>query len=141
MTEKSILAMNWTRGTRELETATQLTELEAIAVRVSLAYELQSPKQDEANRRIGNNIEADAFHQLLEFCDNNTAHRNKAADVAEQKRQAAEIAADNEWLGALAYGDADLGTRFTISGGEVMELDAHLEARYEEQNGGDDLPF
>ena len=61
--------------------------------------------------------DADALHDLLEALDN------------------------GEWLGALAYGDADLGTRFTISGGEVMELDAHLEARYEEQNGGDDLPF
>lgn len=40
-----------------------------------------------------------------------------------------------------AYMQDDLGTRFTISGGEVMELDAHLEARYDEQNGGDDLPF
>ena len=44
-----------------------------------------------------------------------------------------------DWLGevtASAYGQADLGTRHIISGGEVMELDG-----YDEANGGDDLPF
>ena len=64
--------------------------------------------------------DADALHDLLEALDN------------------------GDWLGevtARQYGDADLGTRFTISGGEVMELDGHLESRYDEQNGGDDLPF
>jgi hypothetical protein len=49
-----------------------------------------------------------------------------------------------DWLGevtALQYGDYDLGTRFTISGGEVMELDSYLESRYDEANGDIDLPF
>lgn len=41
-----------------------------------------------------------------------------------------------------AYGEEkELGTRFTIMGGEVMELDSHLEGQYDEQNGDIDLPF
>ena len=71
---KSILNMNWTQGNRELETATELDPLEAIAVRMSLAYELQSPKQDESNRLIGNNIEADSLHQLIEHVSTDPAH-------------------------------------------------------------------
>lgn len=43
-------------------------------------------------------------------------------------------------LAALQYGDFDLGTRAMISGGEVMELDAHLEARYDEKTE-EDMPF
>ena len=34
----------------------------------------------------------------------------------------------------------NLGTCFTISGGEVMELDAHLESQYE-LNTEEDMPF
>jgi hypothetical protein len=34
----------------------------------------------------------------------------------------------------------NLGTNFTISGGEVMELDAHLEAQYESLTE-EDMPF
>jgi hypothetical protein len=49
--------------------------------------------------------------------------------VDEAEQQAAEIAADTSWLdsgtqAALDYGDFDLGSRFTISGGEIIELDA-----------------
>jgi hypothetical protein len=58
----------------------------------------------------------------------------------EAEQHAAEIAADTSWLdsgtqAALGYGDCDLGSRFTISGGDVMELDARTM--------GDDseLPF
>ena len=51
------------------------------------------------------------------------------------------VAAEAGDRAAIAYGDFDLGTRSYISGGEVMELDGHLESRYDEQNGGDDLPF
>ena len=44
--------------------------------------------------------------------------------AAERERQAAEIADDNDWLkdgGTYMQGE-DLGTRFIISGGEVMEI-------------------
>lgn len=56
--------------------------------------------------------DADALHDQIEALDN------------------------GDWLGeatALAYGDADLGTRFTVSGGEVLELGP--------QSGTEDLPF
>jgi hypothetical protein len=43
-------------------------------------------------------------------------------------------------LGALAYGDMDLGTRCIISGGEVCEIDSHLESQYDERTE-EDLPF
>lgn len=41
-----------------------------------------------------------------------------------------------------AYGEApeNFGTHVVISGGEVMELDAHLEASYEERTE-EDMPF
>ena len=68
------------------------------------AFRKMTPKTTEAD--------ADALHDLLEALDN------------------------GDWLGevtARQYGDADLGTRFTISGGEVMELGP--------QSGTEDLPF
>ena len=37
-------------------------------------------------------------------------------------------------------GQENLGTRFTISGSEVMEIDSHLEAGYEERTE-EDMPF
>lgn len=87
----SIVNMNWTRGTRELETATELTELESIAVRFELASTLQSKKQSDGNRAIGANIEADAFHQLIEFIDGNTSH-NRLNWIAEANAQADDYA-------------------------------------------------
>ena len=35
----------------------------------------------------------------------------------------------------VAPWDEDLGARFIISGGEVLELDSHLESAYDERNG------
>lgn len=120
MTAKSILNMNWTRGTRELQTATQLTELEAIAVRVSLAYELQNPKQDEANRMIGNNIEADALHDLVEFVKSNPAHILNAETFW----------TDAEEQSALAYGDADLAELQARHDDWLDEQQTMEDARY-----------
>ena len=62
--------------------------------------------------------------------------------IIQKENAAAEI--DAAWLQTerrIALDDSDLGTNCIISGGEVLELDSHLESRYDEQNGGDDLPF
>lgn len=40
-----------------------------------------------------------------------------------------------------AYMAGELGTHTIVSGGEVLELDGHLESQYDEQNGDVDLPF
>jgi hypothetical protein len=57
----------------------------------------------------------------------------------------AELQTVREWLTSdtqretngictsLAYGQYDLGTRMIISGGEVVEIDSHLESQYDEQ--------
>lgn len=120
MTAKSILGMNRTLGTRDLETETELTELEAIAVRVSLAYELQSPKQDEANRLIGNNIEADALHQLVEFVNRDPAHiLNTEMFWLETDEQV-----------AIQYGDVDLEEMQARHNDWLDEKRTQEDARY-----------
>lgn len=50
------------------------------------------------------------------------------------------VAAEAGDRAALQYGDYDLGTRHIISGGEVMELDGHLESSYEERYE-EDMPL
>jgi hypothetical protein len=57
------------------------------------------------------------------------------------------VAAEEERLSvgkrtAMQYGDADLGTRCIVSGGDVLEVDYYIDASYEDKNGDtDDLPF
>ena len=60
-----------------------------------------------------------------------------ASQITDEEAEALQKALDSV-RGADA---ADLGTRFTISGGEVMELDSHLESQYDEMNGDVELPF
>lgn len=71
-------------------------------------------------------------------------HRTIESEQAYAVFMAAEQTLANERASAeyirTCSGD-DLGTHFIISGGEVLELDAHLESQYDEQNGDMDLPF
>jgi hypothetical protein len=74
---------------------------------------------------------------------------NALQAAREQQQDEAVTAAVNEadaddrpvvdeapWLlGALAYGDMDLGTRMIVSGGECLEIDS------KEANDTDTLPF
>ena len=68
---------------------------------------------------------------------------NERVTDALMERRADDRQAVDEapWMqGALAYGDMDLGTRCIISGGEVCEIDSHLESQYDERTE-EDLPF
>lgn len=67
-------------------------------------------------------------------CDD--CFRGKVVGAALARKQAEEACADLERLGALQYGDADLGTRFIISGGEALEIPPSIFGGREE-----DMPF
>lgn len=62
----------------------------------------------------------------------------------EREATDAECAAVAEWLASDTDREltdsSNLGTRCIVSGGDVMELDAHLEAQYEDQYD-EELPF
>ena len=91
-------------------------------------------------------IESEEWYALHLVADQE-AHNEKATDPYRRPvdRDDADILAAARTVSpdaVLTSGKAqELGTRFTISGGEVMELDSHLESQYNEQNGDIDLPL
>lgn len=97
---------------------------------------LPHPERDEAQRET---VVADNETQVRDIFADCEIYKIEVVgmDAAEQERRTGEIAADAAWLGALQYGDDDLGTHFVISGGEVLEIPATFgSGEYEE-----DLPF
>lgn len=58
--------------------------------------------------------------------------------IGKEQRKAQQIVLDV--ASTSAPEPENLGTRFIISGGEVMELDTHLESQYE-LNTEEDMPF
>jgi hypothetical protein len=77
--------------------------------------------------------EIKALDAALEACATDPAHILNA----EQFPFDVELKTEKR----IAFADSDLGTKVIVSGGEVLELDSHLEAQYDEQNGDIDLPF
>jgi hypothetical protein len=86
-------------------------------------------------RRLLHAIQHDSDPTLtaqLDAVDAYTDEANKVLDALNERVPFAEPPAEScgiDWLdsgtqGALMFGDCDLGSRFTISGGEVIELDA-----------------
>lgn len=66
----------------------------------------------------------------------------ESIEAAERFLNLVEVALTHAETIAIANSgnNENLGTCFTISGGEVMELDAHLESQYE-LNTEEDMPF
>lgn len=111
----SIRNMNHTVGERK-ETGIPLTTLEKLAAKLDVAQSLQKQTGWSEIVSKGWEMEGDVFVALVDFANSDPQH------VMNTERE------------------EDYGHRFTIAGGEVMELDAHLESQYE-LNTEEDMPF
>lgn len=113
-----------------IEDPRPLTTLERINAILELAYTLQGPKQDENNKLMGNNMEAKALAELVDFVNSDEQHRARLPfdrDDAAILQAARAIFPNAVLVGDMvrvAYMEApeNLGTHVIISGGEVMEI-------------------
>jgi len=130
MTALSIRNMNKTVGERELETGIPLTTLEKLQAKLEVAQSLQ--KQTGWNNIVskGWELEGEVFVALVDFANADPQHVLNAEQ-------------EPNWDEIVTVTNSELGARFIVSGGEVMELDSHLESAYDERNGDIelDMPF
>lgn len=82
------------------------------------------------------NDEAESLRWHLYACNAGRSHRKVVID--HNDRAILQAAHDAGFPDAVMTSE-NLGTRCMVSGGEVMELDSHIEARYEEMTDAD--PF
>ena len=119
-----------------IEDPRPLTTLERINAILELAYTLQGPKQDENNKLMGNNMEAKALAELVDFVNSDEQHRARLPfdrDDAAILQAARAIFPNAVFVESemslidrvhMVHGEApeNLGTHVIISGGEVMEI-------------------
>lgn len=103
-----------------------------IPERHELQYDVLLAESEQQVRDIFADCEILRVELLKQDYEQDLESQKNAALIWAQCQEPTDEAGD---LAALQYGDFDLGTRCTISGGEVLELPIKITS------GGDDMPF